>query len=177
VSVGFRELDPVADLPALVDLLTTETWPHRVKPVMTEADVHDEMSHGHYVPGRSLAFLVELDGEVVGVVAAHEIDDEHSDPQLDFRIRERARGMGVGLAALRHVTAELFARRPATLRIEGQTRRDNAAMRKVFVRGGYVQEAVYRQAWPGEGGPYDGIGYCLLRSDFESGATTPVVWD
>jgi RimJ/RimL family protein N-acetyltransferase len=175
--VTFRELHPERDWDALVDLLTTETWPHRVKPVMTEEHVRKEMSHGHYVSGRSLAFLIERDGDVVGLVAAHEIDDEHSDPQLDFRVRERARGHGVGAAALAHITAEVFARLPKVNRIEGQTRRDNVAMRMVFTRGGYVQEAVYRRAWPGEGGPYDGIGYAILRADWESGTTTPVDWD
>jgi RimJ/RimL family protein N-acetyltransferase len=178
VSVAFRELDPETDLAVLVDLLTTETWPHRVKPAMTEADVREELAHGHYVPGRSLAFLAELDGAVVGVVAAHEIDDEHSDPQLDFRVRERVRGQGIGLAALRHITAEVFARHPGALRIEGQTRQDNLAMRTVFVRGGYVKEAVYRRSWPDvDGTRYDGIGYAILRGDWETGTTTPVVWD
>ena len=173
----FRELDLERDWDALLDLVTTETWPHRTKPVVTEDILREEISHGHYEAGKTVAFLIERDGEVIGMVAAHELDDQHSDPQLDFRVRERARGHGVGRAALAHITGEVFARFPKVQRIEGQTRRDNVAMRKVFARGGYVQEAVYRQAWPGEGGPYDGIGYAILRSDFESGATTPLVWD
>jgi RimJ/RimL family protein N-acetyltransferase len=67
---------------------------------------------------------------------------------------------------------------PGTRRIEGQTRRDNVAMRKVFVRGGYVQEAVYRQAWPAADGTiFDGIGYAMLRGDWGTGTTTPLDWD
>lgn len=177
MSVAFRELDADRDFATLADLVTTETWSHRVKPRMTEEDLRDEIASGHYATGRSLAFLIEREGDVVGVVAAHEMADAHSDPQLDFRLRERARGQGLGLAALRHITAEVFARHPDKLRIEGQTRQDNVAMRKVFVRGGYVKEAVYRLAWPGDGGPYDGIGYGMLRGDWESGTTTPVAWD
>lgn len=175
--IAFREIDPDRDWDTLVELLTGSTWPHRVKPTLTEADVREEMSHGHYVPGRSLAFFVERDGDVVGLVAAHELDVGHEDPQLDFRVCESARGQGAGRASIAHITAEVFRRFPKVERIEGQTRRDNVAMRRTFVGGGYVQEAVYRTAWPGEGGPYDGIGYAILRSDWESGTTTPVDWD
>ncbi|MFL5846822.1 MAG: GNAT family N-acetyltransferase [Solirubrobacteraceae bacterium] len=177
MTVAFRELDPEADHAALLDVLTTEHWGHRLKPAMTEEDLREEIAHGHYVPGRSLAFLILLGDDVIGVVAAHDLDDPHSDPQLDFRLRERARGQGIGLEALRHITREVFERHPERLRIEGQTRQDNVAMRKVFARGGYVKEAVFRQAWPGEGGPYDGIGYAILRGDWESGTTTPIDWD
>jgi RimJ/RimL family protein N-acetyltransferase len=87
------------------------------------------------------------------------------------------RGQGIGLAALRHITTVIFSRYPGTLRIEAQTRQDNHAMRTVFLRGGYVQEAVYRRGWPATGADvYDGIGYAILRSDWESGTTTPVEW-
>ena len=104
--------------------------------------------------------------------------DSGQDPQLDFRLRERVRGRGIGQAALRHITETVFSRHPRRQRIEGQTRRDNVAMRTVFARGGYVQEAVYRRGWPAAGGElHDGIGYAILRGDWESGTTTPVDWD
>ena len=39
-------------------------------------------------------------------------------------------------------------------------------------------KAVYRRAWPDRDGTYhDGIGYALLREDWERGTTTPVNWD
>jgi RimJ/RimL family protein N-acetyltransferase len=51
-------------------------------------------------------------------------------------------------------------------------------MRAVLRRCGYVQEAHYRRAWPGEDGViHDGIGYALLREDWERWTTTPVDWD
>jgi RimJ/RimL family protein N-acetyltransferase len=51
-------------------------------------------------------------------------------------------------------------------------------MRKVFARAGYVQEAVYRRAWPAaDGEMLDGIGYAILRDDWKSGTVTPVRWD
>jgi RimJ/RimL family protein N-acetyltransferase len=63
-------------------------------------------------------------------------------------------------------------------RFEGQTREDNIAMRKVFVRSGWVKEAHYRQAWPVDGSePKASIAYGILRCDWETGTTTPVDWD
>lgn len=173
----FRPFDPARDEPALIGLLTTETWLHRLKVQMTEADVREELDRGHYSGDSVLTELIEVDGEVVGLVRADELCEERSDPQLDFRLRERVRGHGIGLVALRHITELIFSRYPKASRIEGQTRQDNDAMRKVFIRGGYVQEAVYRRAWPDAGGELrDGIGYAILRSDWESGTTTPVDW-
>ncbi len=34
-------------------------------------------------------------------------------------------------------------------RSEGQTREDNTAMRKTFLRCGWLKEAHYREDWPG----------------------------
>ena len=54
---------------------------------------------------------------------------------------------------------------------------DEAALIDLFVRGGYVKEAVYRDAWPGgHGRVFDGIGYAILRRDWETGTTTPIDW-
>jgi RimJ/RimL family protein N-acetyltransferase len=51
-------------------------------------------------------------------------------------------------------------------------------MRTALLKAGYVLEAVYRRAWPDAGGAMlDGMGYAMLRTDWESGIVTPVVWD
>ena len=64
------------------------------------------------------------------------------------------------------------------LRIEAATRQDNAAMRAVLRRCGFVKEAHHRDAWPApDGALRDTVIYALLRRDHESGTTTPVVWD
>lgn len=174
----FRDFDPAADRQELVDLLSGEEWTFRPQARISAEEALAQLDRGDYAGEGVLTAMIELDGAVVGFVRAEGLGDEREDPQLDFRLRERVRGRGIGLAALRHITAAVFGREPKTLRIEGQTRSDNVAMRKVFVRGGYVQEAVYRQAWPAAEGPRrDGIGYAILRSDWESGTTTPVVWD
>jgi RimJ/RimL family protein N-acetyltransferase len=174
----FREFDPERDRAALIDLVTGEEWTHRTRPLITEAEVAAELERGYYTGEDVITLLIELDGEVVGLARVDGLSSEHEDPQLDFRLRERVRGRGIGLAALRQITDLIFTRHPGRRRIEGQTREDNVGMRKVFVRGGYVQEAVYRRAWPApDGEMLDGIGYAILRDDWESGATTPVRWD
>jgi RimJ/RimL family protein N-acetyltransferase len=174
---SFRDFDPAGDRAAPIALLTTEHWAHRTRPVYSEADVVEELERGYYAGDDVITVLIELDGEVVGLARADGLAGAREDPQLDLRLRERVRGRGIGLAVLRHITEVIFSRHPTKNRIEGQTREDNHAMRKVFSRGGYVQEAVYRRAWPAaDGEMLDGIGYAILRSDWESGTTTPVRW-
>jgi hypothetical protein len=42
---------------------------------------------------------------------------------------------------------------------------------------GYVEEAHYRDAWPGDGGEvYDAVGYAILRRDWLAGTTTTPEW-
>ena len=174
----FRDFDPESDRAALISLLTTEEWTYRVRPSLSEAEVVDDLERHAYAGDDVITLMIELDGEVIGLARADGLSEAQGDPQLDFRLRERVRGRGIGLAALRTITETIFTRHPEKHRIEGQTREDNAAMRKVFARGGYAQEAVYRRAWPtGDGRMLDGTGYAILRADWESGTTTPVRWE
>jgi len=79
---------------------------------------------------------------------------------------------------LRALTDHVFEKYPTLRRFEGQTREDNIAMGKVFVRSGWVKEAHYRQAWPIKGAePKASIAYGVLRCDWETGTITPVDWD
>jgi RimJ/RimL family protein N-acetyltransferase len=173
----FRPYDPGSDEPALIELVCSETWPHRAVDSLTPEAMRTEIERAPYHGDGVLTVMIELDGELVGFVRAEGLGRDREDPQLDFRLRERVRGRGIGLAALRHITAEVFERHPTTVRIEAQTRGDNVAMRKALARGGYLQEAVYRQAWPGtEGRMHDAVGYAILRGDWEASTTTPVRW-
>ena len=50
----------------------------------------------------------------------------------------------------------------------GYTRHDNLAMRRVFQKCGFQQEALRRRAWQVDGGePVDCVGYAILRDEFE----------
>ncbi|UJA20237.1 GNAT family N-acetyltransferase [Thermoleophilia bacterium SCSIO 60948] len=178
-SPSFRELDLARDREALTDLLTSETWSFRTRPEISRADVDEEIAGGAYTGKDDLTLAIEDGAELIGVVRAQDIGNPREDAQLDFRLRTPARGRGIGKLAIAEITRALFERDPARRRIEGQTRSDNVAMRRVFLAGGYVQEAVYRQAWPagdGSGEWFDAVGYAILRSDWERGETTPVDW-
>jgi RimJ/RimL family protein N-acetyltransferase len=177
LDVTFRPYDPVGDEAALVDLLTTETWTYRVKERLEAAEVAEELARGEYHSEVVITLVIERDGRIVGFARAFDLGEDKSDPQLDFRLRAEARGQGLGTEAVRRITDAVFTAHPDKTRIEGQTRADNVAMRRAFLRAGYEQEAVYRQAWPGHDGTvHDGIGYAILRRDWETGTTTPVDW-
>ncbi|HEV7861279.1 MAG TPA: GNAT family N-acetyltransferase [Acidimicrobiia bacterium] len=177
MDVEFRSYDPEGDLDALVDLLSTEEWNFRVVPRFAPDEARTHLARGYGEAG-DITLVIEAGDELIGFVRAEKVGDEHEDPQLDFRLRERFRGRGIGTEAARRITAVVFERCPSTFRIEAQTRRDNIGMRTALLKAGYVLEAVYRKAWPDAGGEMvDGMGYAILRTDWESGSSTPVVWD
>jgi RimJ/RimL family protein N-acetyltransferase len=170
---------PVAtdDRDDLARFLSEHRWPFHVKPELGPAEA-SLLVAGWDLDGPSTrAWWLERDGRVVGLLR---VDDLGSawDPSWDLRIAEDHRRAGVGTATVRWLAGEVFGGWPGVRRIEAQTRRDNLAMRTVLRRCGYVQEAVYRRAWPDQDGTFhDGIGYALLREDWERGTTTPVDWD
>jgi RimJ/RimL family protein N-acetyltransferase len=173
---GFREFQSGRDEHALIALLTSENWPLRATTTFTRADVLKSIEDGEYGKENDLTFFIVIDGLDVGLVRLEDVADEGVDPALDIRILEPWRRRGLGVAAVRFITGEFFKRHPHRWRIEGQTRRDNIAMRHTFVRAGWVKEAVYRQAWPPDAGGtrLDGLGYAVLRGDWERSTTTPV---
>src|SRR5688500_1231437 len=58
---------------------------------------------------------------------------------------------------------------PSVGRLGGYTRHDNLAMRRVFQKCGYLQEAYHRRAWRVAGIPAaDAVGYAVLRQEHES---------
>jgi len=68
--------------------------------------------------------------------------------------------------------------KPEAVRFEGQTRADNIAMRKVFLKAGFLKEAHYRMSWPADDGTrVASVAYAILRQDWESGETTSFDWD
>ena len=69
-------------------------------------------------------------------------------------------------SALRELTHWLFGAFPETGRLGGYTRHDNLAMRCVFEKCGFLQEAHHRRAWRVKAGePVDCVGYAILRSE------------
>ncbi len=153
----------------LVGFLVGEAWPFHVRVVLDEAQARRRVDAGDY----SDAFWVLDGGARVGLARLMDLDD--GTPLFDLRVSTAHRGRGVGTAAVEWLTRYVFTHY-ATNRIEGTTRQDNVAMRRTFVKAGYVKEAHYREAWPSADGPVDSIGYAILRRDWDAGTTTPVDW-
>lgn len=154
------EFGPVGDADEYVAFLTAEEWPFHLNPKPDPSDIR--LSDN--------AFWIIEDGAKVGLVRLLDLDDvdDGGNPLFDLRVTAAARGRGVGEAAVRWLTTHIFTNY-GTNRIEGTTREDNHAMRRVFDKTGYVQEAHYREAWPAQDRVYDSVGYAILRRDWRSG--------
>jgi RimJ/RimL family protein N-acetyltransferase len=177
VHITFTPVDDRGDdRVALVTFLTAHTWPFHVVTRPTPDVVAAALERGRFNDEDHAAFWVDSDEEGrLGLVVLEDLTDET--PLFDLRLAEEHRGRGLGAVVLRALTDHVF----TTLdvhRLEGQTREDNRAMRRTFVRAGYVKEAHYREGWPVEGGtPVASVAYAVLRRDWQHGTTTPVPWD
>ena len=166
------------DADALVDFLTSHTWPFHPDPRPDPATVREQVQGGVYASDEAAeTYWIDDAGQRLGLL--HLFDLADPTPMFDLRIATPSRGHGHGRRSVEWLTQRLFHRNPETLRIEATTRQDNWAMRRVLRQCGYVKEAHYRQAWPGpDGGHYDAVGYAILRSDWETGTTTtPAFFD
>lgn len=174
MNLHYRQLGP-EDGSLLADWLSSDTWPFHVDPHPSRARVLERFDEGAYVGPDVRSYWMLADDEAVGLLMITDLDGNC--PMLDLRLRSEHRGRGFGELGLRWLTQTIFDIWPETDRIEGQTREDNRAMRRVFRKVGYVKEAHYREAWPSEDGPpLAAIGYGMLRRDWETGSETPVPW-
>lgn len=158
---------------ALVGWLCSETWPFHTSARPEPGEVRSQLENGDFTEDARV-FWVLWDGmERVGLVRLEYLSEES--PTADFRVREAYRGRGIGKRMVRWAAGYVFTTFPDKPRLEGQTREDNVAMRRVFERCGWVREAYYRRAWPAaDGSLRGGVGYAILNDDWRSGRTTPI---
>lgn len=179
-----REMDPsrlqyIAETPddteLLVAWLTTDTWPYHGNPTLSEDQIRTALAD-HDPEEKTISAWVTLDGAVrIGRIVIEDLNDLTA--VASFRIRTAYRGRGIGLQMVRWAADRVFRDFANVQRLEGQTRVDNYAMQRVFRRAGWQPEAYYRRSWPDPSGTlHDGIGYAILRPDWETGVTTPVPW-
>lgn len=85
-------------------------------------------------------------------------------------------GKGMGAEALRLWAGYLFRERPALTRLDMRTWSGNAALIALAGKVGFRQEACFRQALVVKGQLHDGLGFGILRTEFEnqSGLTTSI---
>jgi len=176
MALSLTRVDPAAEGEELVAFLTGNRFPFHVTESPTRGQVVAALRSGAYGDDDHAAFW--LTDDTAGRVGLARLEDlQDPTPMLDLRIAERVRGRGFGAAALRSITELVFTTMPEVNRFEGQTREDNIAMRKTFLRCGWVKEAHYREAWPVAGGaPVASVAYAILRRDWATGTTTPVPW-
>lgn len=176
MSISFVALAP-SDTDDLVEFLSSNLFPFHVQASPQADAVRARMNSGHYWSESTRGFWVLNDGERIGMVALEDLDEDDA-PLFDLRLGESERGKGLGVAIVRALSDLVFETMPNVLRFEGQTREDNIAMRKTFLRAGFIKEAHYRMAWPTDDGGYvASIAYAILRQDWASGTTTRFEWE
>lgn len=161
--------DPVAlsDSQLLASFLAASRWPFHHEQTVDESWVRDRLELGHFFGQDARSFWIRAEAEPPwGFARVFDLND--TTPLLDLRIAASARGRGVGTLALRGLSAWLFSEFPETDRLGGYTRHDNLAMRRVFEKCGFRQEALHRRAWRVPGGPaVDAVCYAILREEAE----------
>lgn len=170
-------VDLPEDGPELVALVSSQEYPFHVRRAPTVEQVEARLVDGSFLDEDHATYWVDHTTEGrIGVVTLEDLSEDT--PMLDLRLVTQARGRGLGLTVLEAVTTLVFTTMPEVRRFEGQTREDNVAMRRTFLRAGFLKEAHYREGWPvQDGAPLASVAYAILRSDWETGTTTPFVWE
>ncbi|MEV3939199.1 GNAT family protein [Glycomyces sp. NPDC049804] len=174
-KIELRRFSP-DEADALADFLSGEVWPFHGSGRVERADVARRVAEGYYEDEETRTFWIVLDERPVGIVRLFDLGDDT--PLFDLRVTEACRGAGIGTQAVQWLVSYLFTELPEVHRIEGTTRQDNVAMRRVFRRCGFVKEGHFRQAWPdGAGLLHDAVAYAILRQDWNTGTVTAIEFD
>lgn len=166
-----------SDADDLLTFLTANQFPFHVQQTPREEDVRARIGSSYYWNEDRQGYWVRQGEQRLGMVVLEDLQDAES-PLFDLRLAESCRGQGIGVKVLRALCDLVFESMPKTLRFEGQTREDNIAMRKTFIRSGFLKEAHYRMGWPTtDGRPMASIAYSILRDDWSSGTVTRFEWE
>jgi putative hydrolase of HD superfamily len=105
---------------------------------------------------------------VIGMVSRYWISEETNWPALGITIYDpEFWGKGFGYEALGIWCQYLFDNQPKFIRLDLRTWSGNIGMIKVAKKLGFTKEAVFRMARIVEGEYYDGLGYGVLRPEWE----------
>ncbi|MER2133906.1 MAG: GNAT family protein [Arthrobacter sp.] len=161
---------------ALVQFLTANRFPFHVRPAHSEESARELVEEGRFWSEESIGFWIDNGPERIGLVVLDDLAEDT--PMFDLRLAEEFRGRGLGVVALKALCAMVFDRFPEIVRFEGQTREDNIAMRRTFLRAGFLKEAHYRLGWPtADGNRVASVAYAILRQDWVSQEITPFDWE
>jgi RimJ/RimL family protein N-acetyltransferase len=171
VRLAACALDDPVPREQFVTFFCTQTFPMHLRTTWTRDELEQRIASGAYDDCDVRAVLV--DDTTVGFVVIEDV--KGSVAMLDIRLAEGWRNRGVGTHAIRLVSDHAFTELP-TERLEGVTREDNVAMRRVFRSCGFVLECYYRSGWTLEPSVAS-LGYARLKADWEGDVVTPVPWD
>ncbi|MDK1326567.1 GNAT family protein [Arthrobacter sp. zg-Y1143] len=175
MTFTFRRMT-AGDADVLTSFLTSNTFPFHASPAPTAAQARDRVQQGHFWSTAAQGYWIQDGNQDLGLVVVEDPEDEN--PMFDLRLAEEHRGQGRGAGILRALCGLVFTGHAGSVRFEGQTREDNIAMRKTFLRAGFVKEAHYRQAWPtADGSRVASVAYAILRSDWETNTVTALEFD
>lgn len=176
MPIEFVPMTP-ADTDDVVAFLSSNRFPFHVQAAPEARDIRPGIENGRFWNADTQGYWVMKAGLRIGLAALEDLEEDGS-PLFDLRLEEASRGRGLGLDVLRALCGLVFDSMPEAMRLEGQTREDNIAMRKTFIRAGFLKEAHYRLAWPtNDGGHLASIAYAILRQDWESGTVTEFEWE
>jgi RimJ/RimL family protein N-acetyltransferase len=165
----------------LADFLSSHPWPYHSGGQITREEVLQKIDEGKFSREDTQRFWILTEAnERIGLIKLFDLDDIEDDgnPLFDLRIHPAFRGQGIGKQAVTWLTRYLFETYPTLGRIEGTTRVDNLAMRKVFLSCGYVKEGHIRKSWPADSGAkLDTVIYGISREDWQNKTITPVNWN
>ena len=105
---------------------------------------------------------------ILGLVSRYWISEETNWIAIGISIYDPKNwGKGYGYEALGLWCQYLFDNEPKFVRLDFRTWSGNIGMMKVAKKLGFISEAVFRMARIVEGEYYDGLGYGVLRSEWE----------
>jgi aminoglycoside 6'-N-acetyltransferase len=133
---------------------------------LSEADLRQELAGEEDVT----ALVVELDGEVAGLIQYHEeTDPDYRHAGVDMFLAGTARGQGYGREALLLVAAHLFEQR-GHHRLTIDPAADNEPAIRCYTAAGFRTVGVMRRYERGRDGSFhDGLLMELVRPDQPSG--------
>lgn len=174
----FRKFNP-DEAEEMAELLSSETWQYHIYTNPGKEQVLQWIKDGKFASEEKQTFWVILNSkDKIGMIRLFGLRDPLPYcPTMDMRIKSQYRGKGIGKIMLVWLTDHIFITMPEKMRIEGYTRQQNTAMRKVFRKCGHAKEGHYRRRNQVQQDLcYDIVAYGITRDDWEQKKVTPVKW-
>ena len=152
--------------PDELDVLVATVTPETSGPGARERLARRIERSGRFLDG-FLDLGVEVDGELIGDVSARQPATALPAGvfELGIALLDEHRGRGYGTDAIRALTQHLFDRLGAE-RVQASTDVENAAMRRVFAKLGFVEEGVMRGFMPAAGRRADYVLYGVTKAEW-----------